>query len=56
VTGRWFSPVALVSSTTTTESHDVAELLLKVTLNTINQTKPSVIKPQERYKHIIVYF
>jgi hypothetical protein len=56
VTGLWFSPGALVSSTNKAESHDVAELLLKVTLNTINQTKPSVIKRQERYKPMIVYF
>jgi hypothetical protein len=29
--GRWFSPV---SSTTKTGRHDIAEILLKVTLNT----------------------
>ena len=31
-TGRWFSPV---SSTTKTDRHDITEILLKVTLNTI---------------------
>jgi hypothetical protein len=34
--GRWFSPA---SSTTKTGCHDIAELLLKVALNTINQIK-----------------
>ena len=33
---RWFSPV---SSTTKTGRHDIAEILLKVALNTINQIK-----------------
>ena len=36
-TGLWFSPV---SSTNKTDRHDVTEILLKVVLNTINQTKP----------------
>jgi hypothetical protein len=33
--GRWFSPA---SSTTTTGRHDIAEILLKVVLNTKNQS------------------
>jgi hypothetical protein len=32
VTGRWFSPV---SSTNKTDRHDIADILLKVALNTI---------------------
>jgi hypothetical protein len=36
---RWFSPGTPVSSTTKTGRHDIAESLLKVTLNTINQIK-----------------
>jgi hypothetical protein len=32
---RWFSPDSLVSSTNKTNCHDIAEILLKVTLNTI---------------------
>ena len=38
--GRWFSPGTPVSSTNTTDRHDIAEILLKVVLNTIslNQT------------------
>jgi hypothetical protein len=35
--GQWFSPA---SSTTKTGRHDIAEILLKVALNTKNQTKP----------------
>ena len=36
--GRWFSPGTPASSTTKTGRHDIAELLLKVTLNTKNQS------------------
>ena len=35
VTGRWFS------STNKTDRQDITEILLKVALNTINQTKPN---------------
>jgi len=37
VAGQWFSPGTPVSSTNATDSHDIAEILLKVALNTINQ-------------------
>jgi hypothetical protein len=39
-TGRWFSQGTLVSLTNKTDRHDIAEILLKVVLNTIkpNQT------------------
>jgi hypothetical protein len=37
--GRWFSPGTPASSTTKTGRHDIAEILLKATLNTINQIK-----------------
>jgi hypothetical protein len=40
VHGRWFFPGTLASSTTKTGCHDIAEILLKVALNTkksINQ-------------------
>jgi hypothetical protein len=37
VHGRWFSSDTLASSTTKTGCHDIAEILLKVALNTINQ-------------------
>jgi hypothetical protein len=35
-TGRWFFPV---SSTNKTDRHDIAEILLNVALNTINQNQ-----------------
>jgi hypothetical protein len=35
--GRWFSPGTPVSSTTKTDRHDIAEILLKVTLSIKNQ-------------------
>ena len=37
--GRWFSPGIPASSTTKTGRHDIAEILLKVVLNTINHIK-----------------
>jgi hypothetical protein len=36
---RWFSPGTLTSSTTKIGRHDIAEILLKVALNTTNQIK-----------------
>ena len=36
-TGRWFTPCPLVSSTNKTDRHNITEILLKVTLNTIKQ-------------------
>ena len=42
--GRWFSTGTPVSSVTKTGRHDIAEILLKVALNTINQSSP-LIKP-----------
>ena len=38
-TGQWFSPCTLVSSSNKTKCYDITEMLLKVALNTINQTK-----------------
>ena len=35
---RWFSPGTPVSSTHKTDSHDIAEILLKVALNTVTLT------------------
>jgi hypothetical protein len=37
--GRWFSPGTLASSTTKTGRHDIAEILLKMAINTKNQIK-----------------
>ena len=36
--GRWFSPGTPASSTTKTGRHDIAKILLKVTLSTIHQS------------------
>jgi len=36
--GWWFSLGSPASSTTKTGRHDIAEILLKVALNTINQS------------------
>jgi hypothetical protein len=36
--GRWFFPGTPASSTTKTGRHDIAEILLKVALNTKNQS------------------
>ena len=36
--GRWFSPGTPASSITKTGRHDIAEILLKVVLNTKNQS------------------
>ena len=43
VTGRWFSPSTLISSTNTTEHCDVTAIVLKVALNTI-QPEPNRLK------------
>jgi hypothetical protein len=42
VHGRWFSPGTPASSTTKTGRHDIAEILLKVALNTKNQIKINI--------------
>jgi hypothetical protein len=42
-TGQWFSLDPLVSSNNKTDSHDLTEILLKVALNTKNQTKSTCI-------------
>jgi hypothetical protein len=41
--GAWFSPDTPASSTTKTGRHDIAEILLKVALNTKNQIKSNQI-------------
>jgi len=46
--GRWFSPSTPASSTTKTGRHDIAEILLKVALNTKIQ-----IQIHYPYKHKI---
>jgi hypothetical protein len=49
VHGRWFSPGTPASSTTKTGRHDIAEILLKVALNTKNQSiNQSSIKKEKK--------
>jgi hypothetical protein len=38
-TGQWFSPGTSIPSTNKTDCHNVTYILLKVALNTINQTR-----------------
>ena len=47
--GWWFSPGTPAFSTSKTGRHDIAEILLKVTLSTKNQIKPFI---KERYRCI----
>ena len=42
--GRWFSPGTPASSNTKTGRHDIAEILLKVSLSTRNQSIKSFYK------------
>jgi hypothetical protein len=58
----WFSPGAPASSTTKTGRHDIAEILLKVALNTINQfkSKPNLLgcrgQPRNRSVSTLVIY
>jgi hypothetical protein len=47
--GRWFSPGIAASSTTKTGRHDIVEILLKVALNTKNQS----INLYSKLKHVL---
>jgi len=46
--GRWFSPGTPASSTTKTGHHDIAEILLKVALNSKNQSKSIIIQKNKQ--------
>jgi hypothetical protein len=50
--GQWFSPGTLSSSTTNTGRHDIAEILLKVALNIINQIKSNI----DIYVHFVYIY
>jgi hypothetical protein len=57
VTGQWFSPDTPVSSTNKTDCHDIAEILLKVVLNTITFTLTLKIPDRKKvYKENIYFF
>ena len=52
--GQWFSPCTPASSTTKTGRHDIAEILLKVALNTKNQSiNPRLFVCQSRPEIIL---
>ena len=51
--GRWFSPGTPASPTTKTCRHDIAEILLKVALSTINQFKSNL---QQTYRGLKLRF
>jgi hypothetical protein len=46
--GQWFSPGTPFSSTNKSYHHDITEILLKVALNTINQTKPNPYRREDK--------
>jgi hypothetical protein len=52
VTGQWFSPGPPVSSTNKTDRYDIIEILLKVALSTIKQTKNKQLNVR-RLKQVI---
>jgi hypothetical protein len=55
--GRWFSPGTPASSTTKTDRHDKAEILLKVVFNNkSNQINHIILFPQERYVVSTTYY
>jgi len=53
-TGRWFSQCPPVSSTNTTDHHDITEILLKVALNTIKQTN-NILVAEISLKNMIIF-
>jgi hypothetical protein len=46
---QWLPTVTLISSTNTTDRHDITEILLKRALNIINQTKPD---KKDKYQYL----
>jgi hypothetical protein len=57
-TGRWFSLGTPASSTNKTDSHDITEILLKVTLNAktnLKQTNLSLLKFRLRFSPVSRY-
>jgi hypothetical protein len=53
--GRWFSQGTPASSTTKTGRHDIAEILLKVALNTTNQSKSLSLICSGMSKHFFLF-
>jgi hypothetical protein len=54
-TGRWFSPGTPVSSTNKTDRHYIAEILLKVALNTTTLTPSYIILYRYTSKNVLYY-
>jgi hypothetical protein len=52
-TGRWYSLGPPISSSNKTDTHDLADILLKVALNTIKPTKTEPNNYSEVLEHII---
>jgi hypothetical protein len=52
--GRWFSPGTPASSTTKTGRHDIAEILVKVALSTINEINHSSFRFKVTF-HVFTY-
>ena len=50
--GRWFSTGILACSTTKTGRHDIAEILLKVALNTNKSINQSIIERENHIYHL----
>jgi hypothetical protein len=50
VHGRWFSPGSPASSTAKAGRHDIAEILLKVALNTIKSNQPKGTQKRQSKK------
>ena len=51
---RWLSLGSPISSTNKTDRHDIPEILLKVALNTINQTQISIgVVQSGNHRHLI---
>ena len=53
--GQWFSPGTPSSSTTKTGRHDIAEILLKASLNTKNQIKSKSSNFEIQWNRYIVW-
>ena len=53
MTGGWFYPDHPVFSSNKTDHHDITEILLKVTLSTIKQTKQTNYKLPINYMYIL---
>jgi hypothetical protein len=54
-TGWWFSLGTPISSTNKTDCHDITEILLKVALNTIKQTKSFYISNRTLHAKFLPY-